>query len=219
MCFPVTISYETDRTFVSHEELIEWVQKRGMDNGYVIVIKRSKRRGDDFVKVNLQCTLGGTHKSVATVRKTGSKKIDCPFQLTGVFESKGKVWRVKEKNPAHNHTPFENLEGHAYARRLFSDDKELVGQMAEQDIPKRSIWRTIMAKNPDKKLIPKDIHNVVQKINAEKGVGEDPMHQLEKLLVEKHLTYYTHENHTTCDIWFEPVPVYPTRFCIRIHVF
>ena len=77
-----------------------------------------------------------------------------------------------------------------------------------------------MKKNPDKKLIPKDIHNVVQKINAEKGVSEDPMQKLEQLLVEKHFTYYTRENHTTNaleDIFFVHKHSF-TMWCAFPHV-
>jgi hypothetical protein len=69
--------------------------------------------------------------------------------------------------------------------------------MADQDIPKRSIWRTLTKKKPDKKLIPKDIHNVVQRIIAERESVKIQCSQLENLLVEKLFTYYTCENQTT----------------------
>ena len=219
-CYPVILSFETDRTFASREELTKWVQETGQEKGYVLVIKRSKKRGNNFVKVVFQCSLGGEYKSVATVRKTGSKKIGCPFELIGVVEPQRQVWRLKVKNPAHNHTPFENLEGHAYARRLSSDDKELVGQMLEQDIPNRTIWRTLTKKNPERKLIPKDINNACQKINVEKGVSYDPMQQLENFLVEKHFTYYTRENDTTNaveDIFFVHKHSF-TMWCAFPHV-
>ena len=49
--YPVLVSFETDRTFLSREELIEWVQATGMEYGYVIVIKRSKKKGGEFVTV------------------------------------------------------------------------------------------------------------------------------------------------------------------------
>ena len=49
--YPVIVSFETDTTFLSREELIEWVQATGMKYGYVIVIKRSKKKGGDFVTV------------------------------------------------------------------------------------------------------------------------------------------------------------------------
>ncbi|KAJ0495291.1 hypothetical protein HanIR_Chr12g0607231 [Helianthus annuus] len=91
--------------------------------------------------------------------------------MIGFSESSGSVWRIEVTKAKHNHTPIENFEGHAYARRLTSEDKKLVKELAEQDIPNQSIWRTLTKNNPARKLIPKDTHNVVQKINAEKNVG------------------------------------------------
>ncbi|XP_021996685.1 uncharacterized protein LOC110893843 [Helianthus annuus] len=143
------------------------------------------------------CTNSVEYKSVATVRKTCSKKLGCPFELIGFTESKGNVWRLEVTNPTHNHTPIENIEGHTYARRISSEDKRLIEQLAEQYNLNRSIWRTLTKKNPEKKIIPKDIHNVIQKINAGKRVSESPMQQLENFLVKRDFTYYIRENQTT----------------------
>jgi len=129
--------------FKSREELVSWVQSRGTEHGYVITIKRKKEKA-----IWLQCSLGGQHKTVATVRRTGSKKTSCPFELKGSFVSKRSYWKLEVKNPMHNHSPIENLEGHAYARRLSVDEKRLVGELAEQDIPARSIWSALTKNNP-----------------------------------------------------------------------
>ena len=110
--YPITFSFDTNKKFSSRDELVDYVQKTGKDNDYVIVIKRSNKRGSNF-KVWFQCSLGGEYKSVPTVKKTGSKKIGCPFELIGFTESKGGVWKIEVTNPRHNHTPIENLEGHA----------------------------------------------------------------------------------------------------------
>jgi hypothetical protein len=127
--------------------MIDWVQRRGTDHGYVITTKRSKEKSIWF-----QCSLGGKYKSVARERRTGSKKIDCPFELKGSFMSKEGFWRLTVTNPRHNHTPIENLEGHAYARRLSTDDKRLVAELAEQEIPASSIWAALVKKNPEAKV-------------------------------------------------------------------
>ncbi|KAJ0441648.1 putative transcription factor FAR family [Helianthus annuus] len=198
-CYPVTFSFDTTQTFSSCKELVRWVQDTTKDNGYLIVIKRSNKRGENY-KIWSQCTLGGEHKSIATQRKTGSKKIGCPFEMIGFSESSRSVWRIEVMKAKHNHTPIENLEGHAYARRLSSEDKKLVKELAEQDIPNQSIWRTLTKNNPDRKLIPKDIHNAVQKINAEKNVGKSPMQKLENILLEKDYTYYMRTNEISNEV-------------------
>ena len=129
-CYPVTFSFDQTVKFSSRDELVDWVQNTGKANGYVIVIRRSIKRGSNF-RVWFKCSLGGDYKSVATVRKTGSKKIGCPFQMVGFSELSGRVWKMEVTEPRHNHTPIENLEGHAYARRLSSEDTRLVEQMKE----------------------------------------------------------------------------------------
>ncbi|XP_076906113.1 uncharacterized protein LOC143562084 [Bidens hawaiensis] len=191
------VSFETDQEFNSLEELKDWVKNRGTDNSYVIVTKRSKKKGENGASVWLQCSLSGENKSKATMRKTGSKKIGCPFSLKEWYDTKHKVWRLDVLNEEHNHSPSENLEGYAYARRLSSDEYKLVEQLAAQNIPTRNIWKTITKQNPKSKCLSKDIHNVIQKINAEKRVGESPMQQLEHLLFTKKYTYYTRENPST----------------------
>ena len=141
------VSFETGLFFKSREELIDWVQKMGTGHGYVLTIKRSKEKDIWF-----QCSLGGQYKSVATVRRTGSKKTGCPFELQGSLVLNGSVWRLKLKNPKHNHTPIENIEGHAYARSLSTDDKRLVAELGDQNIPARSIWAALVKKNPETKV-------------------------------------------------------------------
>ncbi|KAJ0489592.1 putative transcription factor FAR family [Helianthus annuus] len=198
-CYPVTFSFDTTQTFSSRKEMVRWVQDTAKDNGYLIVTKRSNKRGENY-KIWFQCTFGGEHKSVATQRKTGSKKIGCPFEMIGFSESSGSVWRIEVTKAKHNHTPIENFEGHAYARRLSSEDKKLVKELAEQDIRNQSIWRTLTKNNPARKLIPKDIHNAVQKINAEKNVGNSPMQKLENILIEKNYTYYMRTNEISNEV-------------------
>ncbi|KAL9996387.1 putative methylmalonate-semialdehyde dehydrogenase [Helianthus debilis subsp. tardiflorus] len=117
-----TFSFDTTQTFSSRKELVRWVQDTAKDNGYLIVIKRSNKRGENY-KIWFQYTFGGEHKSIATQRKTGSKKIGCPFEMIGFSKSSGSVWRIEVTKAKHNHTPIENFEGHAYARRLSSEDK------------------------------------------------------------------------------------------------
>ncbi|KAM0018798.1 putative MULE transposase domain, FHY3/FAR1 family [Helianthus debilis subsp. tardiflorus] len=197
-CYPVTFSFDTTPTFSSRKELVRWVQDTAKDNGYLIVIKRSNKRGGNY-EIWFQRTFGGEHKSIATQRKTGSKKIGCPFEMIGFSESSGSVWRIEVTKAKHNHTPI-NLEGHAYARRLSSEDKKLVKELAEQDIPNQSIWRTLTKNNPARKLIPKDIHNAVQKINAEKNVSKSPMQKLENILLEEDYTYYMRTNEISNEV-------------------
>ncbi|KAD2393398.1 hypothetical protein E3N88_40375 [Mikania micrantha] len=80
------INWETKDEFMSEEVLVLWVKTRAIDNGYIVVKRRtnkSKTTGS-VIKVWLMCGHGGEHISIAIFRQLGSKKIGCPFQLIGL---------------------------------------------------------------------------------------------------------------------------------------
>lgn len=105
---------------MSLEELIDWVMRIGRENGYVFVKKRTLKGKSlgDIVKVWIACDRGGFHKSKATVRRSGSKKIGCPFELIGERVSNSGEWVIDVRNGLHNHPAAQHPEGHTYARRL-----------------------------------------------------------------------------------------------------
>ncbi|KAL8196871.1 hypothetical protein R6Q57_024368 [Mikania cordata] len=74
--------------FMSHDELVSWVKSRAVDNGYIVVTARSKKKGDVVKKVWLVCNRSGKYKTVASRRRFGSKKIGCPFKPVGVYNEK-----------------------------------------------------------------------------------------------------------------------------------
>ncbi|KAD5961823.1 hypothetical protein E3N88_13296 [Mikania micrantha] len=102
---------------MSHDELVSWVKSRAVDNGYIVVTARSKKKGDVVKNVWLVCDRGGEHKTVATRRRSGSKKIGCPFKLVGVYNEKRLVWQLEVRNDEHNHEAAQHLEGHPFVRR------------------------------------------------------------------------------------------------------
>ncbi|KAL4580436.1 hypothetical protein LXL04_016628 [Taraxacum kok-saghyz] len=77
-----TSTFETDMVFNSRQDLIDWVQNVGRGIGYVIVIKNSRRN----YNVVFQCDRGGVYRSTKIfTRNTGTKKINCPFKLEGIY--------------------------------------------------------------------------------------------------------------------------------------
>ncbi|KAL8208169.1 hypothetical protein R6Q57_007581 [Mikania cordata] len=58
------------------EEMMAWVTRRALDNVYVVVTGRSKKKKgtDEVNKIWLVCDHGGEHNSTAILRRTGSKK-------------------------------------------------------------------------------------------------------------------------------------------------
>lgn len=191
------VSFETNQQFESRNELVSWVFLRGLENGYVITTRRSNKKGDIVVAIWLQCDRGGEHKTTATVRHAGSKKINCPFKLIGRYNKEHDVWMLYVENGEHNHPPGQYMEGHSYARRLTPEQFKKVEQMHALNIPPRKIIAALKEEYKDNLSVSKDIHNAVQKIRTHQRVNETPMQTLEKLLSSRDYVYYTRDDPVT----------------------
>lgn len=181
------------------EELVGWVKSRGFDNGYVIVTGRSKKSSKDGIvnKVWLMCDRGGKHNSIATKRRSGTKKMGCPFKLVGLYDADRLVWNLHVRDDDHTHAPAQHMEGHPYARRLTQEEYNMVEQLSEQHMPTRNILSSVKKFFPGNVSINRDLYNVTQKIKNKKKVGTTPMQVLENLLHSKGYSYYTREDPAT----------------------
>ncbi|KAD4386340.1 hypothetical protein E3N88_26509 [Mikania micrantha] len=114
--------------FMHEEALVGWVKSRALDNGYIVVKRRTKKSKitDSVIKVWLMCDRGGKHNSIAIFRRSGSKKIGCPFQLIGLYNEVRESWKLQVINDNHNHEPAQNLEGHPYVRRFTQEEQDMV---------------------------------------------------------------------------------------------
>lgn len=148
-------------------------------------------------KVWLRCDRWGKPRETATVRKSGSKKIGCPFKVVGVYSKSRGVFKVEVRCDTHNHPRGQHMEGHAHARRLSNQEIRLVEQLTEQNVPPRNILSTIKNQNPDNVSVLKTIYNAQAKIRDRKRVGETPMQILENVLRSKGYVYHTREDPST----------------------
>jgi hypothetical protein len=76
----------------------------------------------------------------------------------------------------------------------------MVAKIAEQGHDKKNILSALTTKNPNRPVILKDVHNIVQKLNRQNRIGNTTMQRLENALVGKNFTFYTSENRTTNDV-------------------
>ncbi|KAD4179085.1 hypothetical protein E3N88_27676 [Mikania micrantha] len=95
------MDWNTNEIFISVEELMAWVKTRALDNGYIVVTGRSKKKKgtDEVNKIWLVCDRGGEHNSTAILRRTGSKKLGCPFKLIGIYDSDSYGWKLQHVLP------------------------------------------------------------------------------------------------------------------------
>ncbi|GJS75907.1 FAR1-related sequence 5-like protein [Tanacetum coccineum] len=146
--------------------MMNWVKHTAYSLGYVIVTKRSKQCKNVLTnKLVLMCDRGG--------EPSGSGSMVCD---------------------QHNHRPTENLEGHAYARRLSEDEFRLVEDLTSKTVPPREILSTLKDQYETNLLTLLTIYEAQKKIRKnEKGV-KTPMQFLVSVLDIHHYVYepYTH---------------------------
>ncbi|KAF5755561.1 putative MULE transposase domain, FHY3/FAR1 family [Helianthus annuus] len=200
--------FQVNERFMSLTDLKNWVQETGKDNGYVIVTRRSKNIGGTTGMVWLVCDRSGEHRSKATVRKAGSKKIGCPFSLLAIRDVMNDTWELKVDCANHNHEPTTSLLGHAFVRRFTKAEYKLLEQLTAQNMEPRIIFQTLRKQFPDSLHVQKDVQNAVQKIRATIMDGKNPIQALESLLHDRRFIYDTRQDPKT-DVVTEIFFVHP----------
>ncbi|RPA82758.1 hypothetical protein BJ508DRAFT_83813 [Ascobolus immersus RN42] len=111
-------------TFPDLPSLRSHIQSHAQNHGFAIATHKS-----DSKKIIIICDRGGNYKDPFAdkeeqrKRKRTSKKLGCPYRVTGRKWASDGLWHVTVTNPAHNHPPAEEL---AKARNL-SRFEELYG--------------------------------------------------------------------------------------------
>ncbi|KAK9067756.1 hypothetical protein SSX86_011867 [Deinandra increscens subsp. villosa] len=188
-----------DLVFMDSEEVYLWAKQLGFENGYSLGKRRTKRnKGSKFkYKVWICCDRGREPESTATMRASGSKKIDCPFELVATYNNMSGRFEMDQRKPYHNHSPTRYMEGHAHVRRLSGEQEQFVEQLWEQNMPPRHIHSTLKKQWPGSVFIRKTIYNVIDKIKRKKKMGSTPIEVLENYLRELQFIFSTREDPKT----------------------
>ena len=105
-----------ENEYKSREDLLSAAQSWALGHGYAVTIKRSVAGKN----VQLKCDRGGANvlQEKEKKRQTTSRRIDCPFLLSGNFSKKTGKWKLKTKVSDHNHEQSPNPSGHPIHRKL-----------------------------------------------------------------------------------------------------
>ncbi|XP_057418148.1 uncharacterized protein LOC130712327 [Lotus japonicus] len=220
---PIVVDYTehftTYRVFATREELLNWAKNVGKQLGFVIIIRRSdcgsKGRGSKGRQFAiLVCEMSDkykTYKSVLVRKGTGTKKCDCPFKLKARYTSKDDLWRLTVVRGNHNHQPAETLVGHAYAGRLTSQEKDMVGKMVDNRVKPGNMLLALKDVNPQNVTTIRQVYNErMTHIRAKSGQLSEMQH-LMRLLEEDRYTHWsrTEEGSTVIRslFWAHPVSI------------
>jgi hypothetical protein len=169
---------------------VNWCYTRGRDNGWVINIERSsKNKSGETNRVWLKCDRGGKYKGEPKLRKTGTKKTNCPFQLHGFYDMSRGGWTLVVKDSSHNHLPDEHLEGHAYAQRLSQKELAVVNQLTNQNVHPKDILGALKEQNSENVASLKTVYNARAKLKQSSRVGRTPMQVLFSVLQQNKYIY------------------------------
>ena len=186
----------------------------GRNLGYVVVTRRTKQKNGYLSRVIFMCDRGGVFKGQETSsRNTGTRKIDCPFELHACYYKSNDVWMLKVKNDQHNHEPAMFLEGHPFARRLTPKEVEMVAEMRRNNVPPWKILEVLKSHNENNVSTIKTIYNESNKIRIDERAGRSQMQVVFGFLHSKKYIFEYRKNDTTNaleDIFF----VHPTSLVI-----
>ncbi|KAL4559413.1 hypothetical protein LXL04_031551 [Taraxacum kok-saghyz] len=188
--------FYTNMVFESCQDLIDWTQEMGRSFGYIIIIKQRKIRASGLLtKVLLICDRGGTYKSKnISSRNTGTKKINCPFELKGKYSKLYNFWTLSVVCDKHNHEPAEHFEGHAFVMRLSDNETRLVADLTRLNVKPHDILTTLKEQNPENVSTLKTIYNARDKIKMNEKAGKTDIQLLLSFLEEGGYTYFYRAN-------------------------
>ncbi|XP_076943183.1 protein FAR1-RELATED SEQUENCE 5-like [Bidens hawaiensis] len=190
--------FSTDKIFVSLDELKKWAEKTGRENGVVIVIERTKKNAKGEVnKIFLMCDRGGVYKSTAKVKRSGTIKTTCPFQLVGKYHDEYGGWMLRVSRDAHNHEQAQHMEGHSYAMRLTGEQKITVRDMYRNKSAPCNILAYIQDKDETNVSSLRTVYNEMRHVRAEIFQGESHMEVLFRHLDDKGYTHDFRKNPST----------------------
>ncbi|KAJ9549306.1 hypothetical protein OSB04_021849 [Centaurea solstitialis] len=175
--------------FESCDDLLKNVRKFYYSKGYALSIRASKKDKH----VILQCDRGGSYRDTRRTsserkKSTGSRLINCPFQIVGQKRSDG-AWYFKVKDLTHNHEPSTDMSGHPSFRQLPSENINSVKEMSKAGIPPRQILSSMRQQNPNLPVISRTIYNLKRKFRRDNLGNRSMINALFEELVKGGFTY------------------------------
>ncbi|KAL6532409.1 hypothetical protein OROGR_014379 [Orobanche gracilis] len=179
--------YLASSKFESCDDLLKIVREFYYSKGYVL----SNRASRKDKHVILQCDRGGSYReriSNEPKKNTGSRLINCPFQIAGQKRSDG-AWYIKVKELTHNHEPSMDLSGHPSFRRLPAENINSVKEMTKAGIPPRQILSSLRQQNQNLPVISRTIYNLKRKFRRDNLGNRSMINALFEELVKGGFTY------------------------------
>ena len=169
----------------SREELLTHAKDWAADQGYAIVIARSR-----FNRLWLKCDRGGRYENRRNLtpdqrkrKRSDSRLLGCPFRALAVVRNDG-IWKVQVEVAEHNHGPSDDLTQHPTLRRLTEDQSQKVNEMMDAGNTPAETLEELRRMWPNIKVITRDVYNARKKYKMQKDLAEqasgpppEPLHE------------------------------------------
>lgn len=128
------------------------------------------------------------HYEYIGARKGSTRVMDCPFSCVLNWSKTTDAWRLRVRNPAHNHEPSTARSMHWRWRRIDMDKyKDVVADMLSHGISPRTIIETLRDDYPLLAIQPRDIYNLKQRLHLEFLEGRTPIQALIQAIPEENV--------------------------------
>jgi len=170
---PMSMAAPPPGEFGSREELLESMKLWAENQGYAVVIGRSRVN-----RLWIKCDRGGKyedkhadHPEMRKRKRGESRLTDCPFKVHANVKKDG-IWRCRTENPNHNHESSEDLSVHPSLRRMTDEQLQKVNEMTEAGNTPVETLEELQRLWPGIKVLRRDIYNARKKYKTEKELAE-----------------------------------------------
>lgn len=157
--------------YQTREELLDFAKKWAKEQGYAIVISRSRSN-----RLWLKCDRGGKYENRRHItdeqrkRKRGdSRLMGCPFMVMAVL--KDDVWKLKTEVEKHNHEASGDLTAHPSLRKMTKAQMSHLEQMTDAGSTPAEIMDALKIQWPEINIVKRDVYNARKKHKENKRTG------------------------------------------------
>ncbi|KPM44427.1 hypothetical protein AK830_g2121 [Neonectria ditissima] len=181
--------------FVSQEVAFEVIQEWARGQGYAVVRSKPSNYSNGIPRrMDVVCACGGLpyNKNSLGIRKSSSRKTNCPFKLKLVQRRNlGDMWYMTLMCGTHNHDPSRPSAFPEHRRLTQRHIREIEAQTRDTGASARAIREALEADEPDLFVTERDVWNVQQRLQQKEKAGPEPTKELVDLLDKEN---YSHQH-------------------------
>ncbi|KAI0402868.1 hypothetical protein F4802DRAFT_336256 [Xylaria palmicola] len=171
--------------YPSWDACLSAVQAHAAREGYAVNAKGQTKARDTglYRRFGIRCDKSGKFKptSEVRVRRSSTKKTDCPFAAAAIVEPEGCYFSVMVQH--HNHPPAL-AAAYTQHRKLTPEQRQFVEDAMAHERTIRQIWDDFKVRYPYSLVTHKDMDNAVQRFRKKVKQGATGVQAMMYKLVE-----------------------------------